>query len=113
MIDHHLFGNNYYFTSESVKKQSAVLNFRDVFKTEEKEKEKLLRYALFIENPRYILRDIGNDASIIQKRKISNVDEEKNIYNIAEIDKDYSSLYFHENNIQFWAIKNVNSIAIV
>jgi hypothetical protein len=25
MIDHHLFGNNYYFTSESVKKQSAVL----------------------------------------------------------------------------------------
>lgn len=111
MIDHHLFGNKYYFTSESVEKQTSFFNLKKEIIPERN--KKLLRYAIFIENPKYILRDIGNDNNVTQSRKYSDVNNETYIYNITETENDSSSLYFHENNIQFWGIKNINSIAII
>lgn len=96
-IDHYVFGNNFYLSSEEINKQMTIFNFRDEKTTENK---KLKRYAFFIEDTKYILKDIAENANIIQTELNDNLDS-------------YTSIYFQENSIQLWCIKDVYYIAII
>ena len=96
MIDHHLFGNHFYFTCDPIVSPSTIFNFRE----EKKDKEELKRYCFFVDDTKYVLKDIG-DADFQTINDINdNLDE-------------YSSIYFRENNIQLWCIKDIYSIAII
>ena len=80
-IEHSWFGDSSIFSAYSLDD-----NYKD-----------LKRFAVFIENTRYILKD-----------DITNISEEEKKLYIQEFqeDLDVLSVYFHENNIQLWCIKS-------
>ena len=80
-IEHSWFGDSHIFSSYSL--DDNYINLK--------------RYAVFIENPKYIL-----------KEDLINLSEEEKTEFIQDFqeDLDVLTVYFHENNIQLWCIKS-------
>jgi hypothetical protein len=60
------------------------------------------KYAVFIEKSKYILKDI----SIVTK-------EEQEIFINNNINEDVVTIYFHQENNQYWCVKNSNNFTRV
>ena len=94
-LEHHILGHIYLFTSKPI---SSYIN-------------NLIRYAIFTVNPKYILRDIGNDTFVNDP----NLTKKNIIFNIGDDESEdaYSTVYFHENSIQYWGVKQPDCIFII
>ena len=77
------FGDYYYFSSN-------IIHL--------KEQSQVQKYAVFIDNTKYILKDIVNITSL-QKQIFLNNTFKENVLTI----------YFRQNNIQLWCVKNSNN----
>ena len=80
-INHDFFGDSYFFTSSPIKDDGT-----------------LQKYAAFIEKVRYIVNDIHHLENYQKKIFFNN----NSLYDIITI-------YFHQNSVQYWCIKNSNN----
>ena len=106
-FEHNTFGMAYYFTTEPIKQTSFLSSTSD---SNEKE---LQRFSVFIINTLYVLNDISKipyvDDEDDEDEKFSTQEIKENSDGIKKIKNkifNASSIYFQENGIQFWAIKN-------
>jgi len=89
-LNHNTFGKNYYFTTDPIDKNN-ILNLK--------------RFAVFIDNTLYIL----NIYKPIEELdfKTNEEDDYDDNYKM-KTERDYSCIYFFENGIQLWCIKNLS-----
>ena len=80
-IEHNFLGDSYFFTSSPINNNGH-----------------LQRYAAFVDNAKYILKDI---------HYFSNSQKETFLKNNSL--NDIITIYFHQNTVQYWCIKNSNN----
>jgi hypothetical protein len=88
-LDHDIFGRNYYFTTDPI--SDNVVNLK--------------RFSTFIDNSLYVLNIFKPIEDIDFK---TNEEDEYDESIKLKTEKDYSSIYFFENGLQLWCIKNLS-----
>jgi len=87
-INHEIFGNCYFFTTDPIQTENV---------------QNIKRFSVFIDNALYVL----NINKPIQEIDFNTDDEEEDFEDIKTY-KDYTCIYFFEDGIQLWCIKNLS-----
>jgi hypothetical protein len=99
MIDHPIYGYGYYFTSEPLPDTPDI--------------NKLQRFSVFIVKCFYVWNlsktNLRNQTTPISDKTgpLEDLSQEENdefVENVLAA----NSIYFHENNVQFWSVKNIS-----
>jgi len=88
-IDHDIFGNHYYFTTDPIYKENI---------------ENIKRFSVFIDSSLYVL----NMNKPIQELDFNADIEDRDEYEDVKTHEDYTCIYFFEDGIQLWCVKKLS-----